>query len=115
MGVTQSNTMKVMMLIAFLPFLVLAAREDASSDQSQGFGEEAFSALIQGDGKSEKRGTNPLSAILSSFAGEDTHATVHKNLKETHPDIFRQDGLELRGLDQAFYLPWRAGPFYPLP
>merc|ERR1711964_590792 len=31
----------------------------------------------------------------------DTHATVHKKLKLTHPDTFRKDGLELRGFSAS--------------
>merc|ERR1711964_615815 len=62
----------------------------------------AFSALIREDATIEKRGTNPLSAILSSFVGEGprsltSHASVHNKLKATHPNIFRQNGLELHG------------------
>jgi len=70
------------------------------------------SQLIQGDGKSEKRGTNPLSAILSSLAGEDTHATAHANLKSKHPDIFRQDGLQLRGFDSIWKKAKRVPPCF---
>jgi len=84
-----------MKLIAFLSCLALAA-------QGGRYGEEAFPAFFHGDlGKSDKRGTNPLSAILSSLAGEYTDPAVYKNLKETHPEEFRQDGLQLRGFPDA--------------
>merc|ERR1711964_197606 len=95
-----THTMKVMKLIAFLSCLALAA-------QGGRFGEEAFAAFTQGDhGKSDKRGTHPLSAILSSLAGADTATTVYNNLKPNHPEEFRQDGLQLRGF------PTTADGFY---
>merc|ERR1711964_550780 len=44
---------------------------------------------------------DPLSATLSSFAGEGPDPTLQRKLKSKHPNIFRQDGLQLRGFPDA--------------